>query len=631
MKQINLILVILTLILSYPLKSETLLALSGDSDKSLRISPWLYYTFESESEGIEQIRKFSTTQWDRLSLGDNNHIALKPFWIKFSIYNAEPQTINRLLSLGNPHIDKLDIYHFAQNVLVNHTQVGDTFPFHQRPVINNLFIYPFELAPEVVNTFYIRVDTEGSANLPLSLWSPNAFAQHTEASALSKGFQLGALAAIGFFSLCIAITSRSFSYSYYAGYVLSVTLLVATLQGLAFRFIWPDWPMLQHLMITTLVPLSIFFAILFTEKVLLLKYHSLPMLRLCRYSSAAALLLVFITPMLDYSQAQYINIFSVLLVTTLLMGIASILAIRGHKLARLYTLAWSGMLIGSFITGSSYLGLITLPIKHLTPLMVGLTFEIIFMASILAIRYNDERKLKLQTQQEALLQSQRIRKTKEEALLIEANSNEKLEQMVQERTLELEIALRELNEANQKLTEQATTDSLTGVKNRAAFDKRLQAEGRLSRRQQTPMAILMLDIDRFKSINDNYGHLAGDQILRFIAQTLKEKLKRPADLVSRFGGEEFAIILPNTDQPGAVQVAEQIRKTIYDLPISWENIDIPLTISIGVSSEIMQSETQPTKLLEQADKALYRAKNDGRNRVMVYTPEPQKEIDHTQS
>lgn len=137
---------------------------------------------------------------------------------------------------------------------------------------------------------------------------------------------------------------------------------------------------------------------------------------------------------------------------------------------------------------------------------------------------------------------------------MEAESNEKLERMVQERTLELEIALRELNEANQKLTEQATIDSLTGVKNRSTFDKRLQAEGRISRRQQTPLALLMLDIDRFKTINDKHGHLAGDQTLKSIADTLKNILRRPSDLVSRFGGEEFAIILPNTDTSGALRV-----------------------------------------------------------------------------
>lgn len=192
--------------------------------------------------------------------------------------------------------------------------------------------------------------------------------------------------------------------------------------------------------------------------------------------------------------------------------------------------------------------------------------------------------------------------------------------MVQERTLELEITLRELHEANQKLTEQSTIDSLTGVKNRSAFDKRLLAESRISRRQETPIALLMLDIDRFKSINDHFGHLAGDQALKKIAQTLQQHLKRPTDLVSRFGGEEFAIILPNTTAEGALKVAEGIRDAVTSIDLEWEGKPIPLTISIGVSADIMASEQHSTELLEQADKALYQAKNNGRNQVKLYVP-----------
>lgn len=203
---------------------------------------------------------------------------------------------------------------------------------------------------------------------------------------------------------------------------------------------------------------------------------------------------------------------------------------------------------------------------------------------------------------------------------MEAETNERLEQMVQERTLELEITLRELHEVNQKLTEQSTIDSLTGVKNRSAFDKRLLAESRISRRQETPIALLMLDIDRFKSINDQFGHLAGDQALKVIATTLQQHLKRPTDLVSRFGGEEFAIILPNTTAEGAIQVAESIRDAVTSIGLAWEGKPIPLTVSIGVSADVISNDQHSTELLEQADKALYQAKNSGRNQVKLYAP-----------
>jgi diguanylate cyclase (GGDEF)-like protein len=158
------------------------------------------------------------------------------------------------------------------------------------------------------------------------------------------------------------------------------------------------------------------------------------------------------------------------------------------------------------------------------------------------------------------------------------------------------------------------------VKNRSAFDKRLLAESRISRRQETPIALLMLDIDRFKSINDQFGHLAGDQALKVIATTLQQHLKRPTDLVSRFGGEEFAIILPNTTADGAIQVAESIRDAVTSIGLEWEGKPIPLTVSIGVSADVISNDQHSTELLEQADKALYQAKNSGRNQVKLYAP-----------
>ncbi|MGE6648734.1 sensor domain-containing diguanylate cyclase [Shewanella colwelliana] len=619
MKRFNAFCILILLLCSSHSYAESLLAVN--KDQSIDLSSWLYYVQDPHIDTLAQVSSLSSSQWQHLTPQFNDHLNVAPFWIKFSLYNATDSKIRRFLSLANPHIDKISLYHLQQDNTQVHIEMGDSYPFSQRPIPHNSFLYRFDLQPEQVHTFYLRIETSGSANIPLSLLSPDHIVEVTERQSLTQGFQLGALMAIGLFSLFIAITSRSYSYSYYSGYVLSVSLLVATLHGLSFRYLWPDWPIVHQIVLPLLIPIALTFVLMFSEKVLQLKYHNLAMLRLCRYCAATAFFLILVTPFLSYSVALKLNIIAVLITTSMLMVIAITLSIRGHKLAKLYTLAWSGMLIGSFVTAMMYLGVLYLPILHQTPIMLGLSFEIVFMAAVLAIRYNDERKAKLQIQQEALLQAQRIRETREEALKIEADSNEKLEQMVQERTLELEIALRELNEANQKLTEQNTVDSLTGVKNRAAFDKRLLAEGRLSRRQQTPLAILMIDIDRFKGINDTFGHLAGDQALRLIAQALKEKLRRPSDLVSRFGGEEFAMILPNTAEEGAYQVAELMRETVFQLPLSWEKNAIPLTISVGICADIINDDEHIHSLVERADKALYRAKNDGRNRVCVYTSE----------
>lgn len=596
----------------------TLLSIDESTATPLNLTPWLMVSHPTSAKEFTDIQALPKTDWHNFTNKDIQKLSGHDFWLSFSLTSPD-DALSRILALDNPLLDKVTIYHLVNNKLANTVLMGDTFPYNERPFLSNIFLYPFKLNMDDTHTFYLHIQTEGSAAIPLNLWSSNDLAQIAESTAVEHGFQLGVLAAIGIFSLFIAIASGSFSYSYYSGYVLSMTLLVATINGFAFRFLWPNWPILQQVMVPFLLPIVMAFALMFTEKILQLKYLNRRMLLTCRYSAVYILCIGLATPFIQYGTALYIEIISVAVLSLVLMVFAITQAINGHKLARMYTIGWVSMLTGACISSLLYLSVIDLNLKPQTPVMLGLTFEIIFMSLVLAIRYNDERKAKLRIQQEALKQAQKIRSAREEALKAEAESNEKLEQMVQERTLELEITLRELHEVNQKLTEQSTIDSLTGVKNRSAFDKRLIAESRISRRQETPIALLMLDIDRFKLINDRFGHLAGDEALRTIAQTLQQHLKRPTDLVSRYGGEEFAIILPNTAEDGALQVAETIRDAVASINFEWEGVAIPLTISIGVSADIVTNDQHCTKLLEQADKALYQAKNGGRNQVSLFS------------
>lgn len=201
------------------------------------------------------------------------------------------------------------------------------------------------------------------------------------------------------------------------------------------------------------------------------------------------------------------------------------------------------------------------------------------------------------------------------ALRAECEANESLESKVRERTFELEITLRELEDVNEQLEKQTTHDFLTGVRNRNYFDRRYLAESRRSRREQRPLAIVMLDIDHFKAVNDTYGHVAGDDVIRAVAQRIREHLHRPGDEVTRYGGEEFALILPNTPLAGARSVAQEIIDAISQSPVSTCEGKLDITVSAGVSSSVVLTSELPVRLLEQADEALYRAKAIGRNRV----------------
>lgn len=176
--------------------------------------------------------------------------------------------------------------------------------------------------------------------------------------------------------------------------------------------------------------------------------------------------------------------------------------------------------------------------------------------------------------------------------------------------------LRLRHNAEQELAQLAATDALTGVANRRTLDQTLRHEWFRAQRSGKPLSVLMIDADHFKAFNDQHGHQAGDDALRVLAKVIAENIRRPADLVARYGGEEFSVILAETDSAGAQQIAEHIRVAVEQLPFV-AGIESPITVSIGISTWTTATNTSLEQLLFAADKALYQAKEGGRNRVVA--------------
>jgi len=162
--------------------------------------------------------------------------------------------------------------------------------------------------------------------------------------------------------------------------------------------------------------------------------------------------------------------------------------------------------------------------------------------------------------------------------------------------------------------ELAITDPLTGINNRRHFYEVGEAILKLSHRSKDPLSILMLDIDHFKSVNDNYGHVIGDDILIHFSNKIRSQI-RESDILARYGGEEFVVLLPKTNIDGAVEIAEKVRKHIEECPFSGGKLSVPVTVSIGVAE--VKGERLMRVLTQRVDEALYEAKENGRNRVAV--------------
>jgi len=176
----------------------------------------------------------------------------------------------------------------------------------------------------------------------------------------------------------------------------------------------------------------------------------------------------------------------------------------------------------------------------------------------------------------------------------------------------------ELRATNAKLAALASRDALTGIANRREFDRRLESEWGRSLRGAEVLSVLLLDVDHFKSFNDRYGHLAGDECLRKVADVIASVPTRPSDLCARYGGEEFAVVLPGTDSRGAAAIGERILAALRDRAVLHEDgVDGIVTISIGVAACLPKPLLEPAALIAAADQALYAAKAEGRNRVRV--------------
>lgn len=189
----------------------------------------------------------------------------------------------------------------------------------------------------------------------------------------------------------------------------------------------------------------------------------------------------------------------------------------------------------------------------------------------------------------------------------------------EELALSLKKSSGRLQSVNQELTLLSATDPLTQVANRRYFEDRLENEWRRIVREKGEVAIIMIDIDHFKLYNDHFGHQQGDTCLTQVALSIRDSLRRPADIVARYGGEEFIVFLPHTTREGAVRVAEMIRENVVnlDIPHPLSKTSDVITASVGVSYCQPSEATRSRDLIGKADKAMYAAKHAGRNRVSV--------------
>ena len=593
------------------------LSLTPNKGAAPQYSQLMYTIDEDESLSFDNITRLDTDKWlpttSPVNLGMNTAV----HWFSFVIPPTQSASDSFLLHIDYPLLDYLDVgvYSRVGSTPITQFSAGDAQMLSKRPIVHTKPLFPLPSSAESQRVI-VRVQTSGTIRLPVRIWEEKAFLSFSTSRNLALGLFFGVLVAMGVSNAFLTVTSRSTSFMFYSGYVLSLALTLATLHGFGFTYLWADNTWFQSKAIIVFANATIMFATLFTRSLLPVKEHSVLLDKITLIASGVCALSIVLGLFLPYyfMIKAYLLLLSLIVIYTLALGVW--LSLKRVAVARYFTIAWAFLLISGLSASLDNVNFINLPISSNNLLIIGGAVETLILALILSISYSHSRDDLIEAQQFALEQEKQANTAKENLLSVQQRYQDDLEYKVQERTLELEITLRELSEVNQELERLNAIDPLTGVHNRRHFDKRLRNEGRRSRREETPLSLAIIDVDYFKQINDKYGHDGGDACLIHVTKVLQKLIQRPTDDLCRIGGEEFAIILPNTDLNGAYHVAESMRASLEQSPMTYDGEQIQLTVSAGVSTTVIQSEEHAQTLFRYADELLYQAKAAGRNIVI---------------
>lgn len=536
------------------------------------------------------------------------------YWFRFQLHNRSAKVLPRFLELPIPFLDDVRLFHFVGDTQQTQYSLGDEQPYAQRAVRHRNFVMPLQLAPGN-NEIYLRLVSSGTIEAPLRVWDPVTFHAASNDENLVQGAVIGILLIMVVYNLFVFISTRDINYLYYICFVASYMLFHLTLTGQTFAHLWPNAVRWNSFAISTFAAGAAMFTCLFTNSFLKLRSFSRPASYLVcsmMVSSAALLVLSFVLP---YSLSIRIVAAITLPITVTALILGYWRWWRGARFARFYCLAWTAILIGITVLNASKFGWIPTNVWTENASQIGIVLLVILLSFTLADRINNDRTLRLNAQAVALDLERKARASQAALIRAKEQANQDLEQRVLSRTNDLNAAMEQLSQANERLQLLSTTDGLTQIGNRAYFDAAALTEMRRAERQKGHLSIILLDIDHFKAINDTFGHPAGDACLRALADMLRPRIDRAGDILARYGGEEFVIALTGVNLAGAIALAEELRRATDRLRVEFDGKPLRFTASFGVVSAMPHATLSLEDLVAAADRALYAAKHDGRNCV----------------
>lgn len=486
--------------------------------------------------------------------GTNLSFTQSVWWLTFSLSNPGDREKHLLLRQAYPLIDSIQFWHTGESGQWQGWVTGDRLPFESRALPHQDFLFPITMAPGETRTFYMRFQSQGALDISLDLFSPTNLLQQASLEQLGYGIYYGGVIVLVVYNLFIFVAVRDKAFLYYLLYILCLGLYMSCNDGLFFQFLTPTQPDLTHDALLILLGLSLLFAVHFARHILTIPSFNRTLDRAAKLTAGALTLVTLGSLVLPY----HVVIVSLSLLTLVVMPLIFVMGVArfcsGYPPARYFLLAWTAFIFGTMIYMIKVFGLLPRTFFTENGFQIGSLIEIVLLSLALGSRVSELRK-------------------------------------------------------------QSDTDGLTTLSNRRAFDQQLLREFRRSARTGQPLSLLMLDIDHFKQFNDMFGHSAGDEVLQSVGNQLRQQIRKPL-IPCRFGGEEFAVILPRTNAEQAMIIAERVRSRFAQRKLAKHHI----TVSIGVASRQQWPFPTTADFLRAADQALYDAKDAGRNVVVLYDP-----------
>ncbi|NOQ32216.1 MAG: diguanylate cyclase [Helicobacteraceae bacterium] len=575
-------LLLLFILLPYSLFAQTL-QLTNNMDGINSLPYMEIFEDPTHKITIEEVKTkpFKLQENFNTSHGLNSSV----WWVHMQVQNGYSHDLTWSIKLVFGLIDHVEVWQFSNSSLIKKQLKGDHNIDASQTSYSDRSVYTFTTDAESENEIYFKIFFEQSGYVELfsNIWSPDYLTPYLEKNINILVAVFAGMFVLLLYNLFILLVLKRRIYFWYILYLFGVLLSLLTFNQVGAHYIWGGSTFLIDLMpILSFVIVNVSF-LLFTRR-FLETYKRLKKIDILITIFIVINLIILLLAVIDFrllaTKLLHLSSFSFFF----LPFVGAYLWNKGFKIARGYAIASSILSITITITLLRAWGFVpTSEVMYWIPRM-GFVVEGVLLALALADRLNIIQQTYVKAQE---------------------NLNHSLEKEVKKRTFELEEA--------KKIAENlARKDTLTGVWNRRAFLEMAQLEIDNAHRHNIPLSMVMIDIDNFKSFNDNYGHKIGDIVIKLFADNLNG-YTRDTDIFARIGGEEFVMVLPFSDIYDAKNKAESLRAKAEQLKIDAPNIKLHTTASFGVA-QLKDAESLES-LLSRADNAMYYVKNSGRNGV----------------